>query len=257
MNEVSAENADSIRNSLYRIGGVAALICALMYVITLGVYIPAYRVGPPPATMLEWFMLFQTNPLTGLFFLGLADIVIMILWGPLALAIYDALKQSGKTWARIAISFVFVGMAVYLATNTAFSMLSLSHKYAAAITEVEKTVTLAAGQALISVSEGTGGQYTGMPLVWLAGLILSVIMLRSKTFSKATAWVGILGLGLLEASMPFAGYTTTGPTTAAVSTIIAVTYIGGGLLSLVWYILVGLRLLKLGQPEGKAHPQQS
>jgi hypothetical protein len=257
MNEVSAENADSIRNSLYRIGGVAALICALMYVITLGVYIPAYRAGPPPATMLEWFTLFQTNPLTGLFFLGLADIVIMILWGPLALAIYDALKQSGKTWARIAISFVFVGMAVYLATNTAFSMLSLSHKYAAAITEAEKTVTLAAGQALISVSEGTGGQYTGMPLVWLAGLILSVIMLRSKTFSKATAWVGILGLGLLVASMPFAGYTTTGPTTVAVSTIIAVTYIGGGLLSLVWYILVGLRLLKLGQPEGKAHPQQS
>jgi hypothetical protein len=96
-----------------------------------------------------------------------------------------------------------------------------------------------------------------MPLVWLAGLILSVIMLRSKTFSKATAWVGILGLGLLVASMPFAGYTTTGPTTASVSTIIAVTYIGGGLLSLVWYILVGLRLLKLGQPEGKAHPQQS
>jgi hypothetical protein len=257
MNKVSAENADSNRNSLYRIGGVAALICALMYVITLGVYIPAYRAGPPPATMLEWFTLFQTNPLTGLFFLGLADIVIMILWGPLALAIYDALKQSGKTWARIAISFVFVGMAVYLATNTAFSMLSLSHKYAAAITEAEKTVTLAAGQALISVSEGTGGQYTGMPLVWLAGLILSVIMLRSKTFSKATAWVGILGLGLLVASMPFAGYTTTGPTAVAVSTIIAVTYIGGGLLSLVWYILVGLRLLKLGQPEGKAHPQQS
>jgi fumarate reductase subunit D len=246
MNEVRAENADPIRNSLYRIGGVAALICALMYVVTFGVYVPAYRAGPPPATVLEWFTLFQTNPLTGLFFLGLADIVIMILWGPLALAIYDALKQSGRTWARIAISFVFVGMAVYLATNTAFSMLSLSHKYAVAATEAEKTVILAAGQALISVSEGTGGQYTGLPLVWLAGLILSVIMLWSKAFSKATAWVGILGLGLLVASMPFAGYTTTGPTTAVVSTIIAVTYIGGGLLSLAWYILVGLRLLKLG-----------
>jgi hypothetical protein len=257
MNKSGAEIADATWNGLYKTGGLAALICALMYLITLGIYIPAYRTGPPPSTVLEWFTLFQANPLTGLFFLGLADIVIMILWGPLALAIYDALKQSGKTWARIAISFVFVGMAVYLATNTAFSMLSLSHKYAAAVTEAEKTVILAAGQALISVSEGTGGQYTGMPLVWLAGLILSVIMLRSKTFSKATAWVGILGLGLLVASMPFAGYTTTGPTTAAVSTIIAVTYIGGGLLSLVWYILVGLRLLKLGQLGGKAHPQQS
>ena len=257
MNEMSAENTDSIRDSLYRIGGVACLICALTYAITLGVYVPAYRAGPPPATVLEWFTLFRTNPLTGLFFLGLADVVIVILWGPLALAIHDALRPYGKAWARIAISFVFVGMAVYLATNTAFSMLSLSHKYAAAVTEAEKLITLAAGQALISVSEGTGGQYTGMPMVWLAGLILSIIMLRNQAFSKATAWVGILGLGLLVASMPFAGYTTTGPTTAVVDAIIAVTYIGGGLLSLAWYILVGLRLLKLGQPREKVPPPEA
>ena len=257
MNKSSTETADSIWSSLYRIGGAAALICALMYVIALGIYIPANRAGPPPGTVPEWFTLFQTNPLTGLFFLGLADIVIMVLWGPMSLALYAALKQSNKTWSLIATAFVFVGMAVYLATNTAFSMLSLSHQYAAATTEAQKSVVLAAGQAMIAVSEGTGGQYTGMPLVWLAGLILSAVMLRSKVFSKAVAWVGILGLGLLLASIPFAGYTTTGPTTAVVSAIIAVTYIGGGLLSLAWYILVGLRLLKLGQLEEKALRPQS
>jgi hypothetical protein len=32
-----------------------------------------------------------------------------------------------------------------------------------------------------------------------------------------------------------------------VSAIIAVTYMGGGLLSLVWYILVGRKLLTLGR----------
>lgn len=236
-------------NGLYRIGGAAALACALMYVITLGIYVPAYRAGPPPGTVLEWFTLFQANPLTGLFFLGLADIVIMILWGPMTLALYAALKQTGKSWTMIATAFVFVGMAVYLATNTAFSMLSLSHQYPAAATEAQKSIVLAAGQAMIAVGEGTGGQYTGMPLAWLAGLILSVVMLRSRVFNKATAWVGILGLGLLLASIPFAGYTTTGPTTSVVSAIIAVTYMGGGLLSLAWYILVGLRLLKLGRFE--------
>jgi hypothetical protein len=247
----------SIRNSLYRIGGVAALICALLYVVSLGVYVTAYRVAPPPATVLEWFTLFQTNPVTGLFFLGLADIVIMILWGPLVIAIYDALGQSGKTWARVAIAFAFVGMAVYLATNTAFSMLSLSNKYAVAVSETDKTAILAAGQALISLSEGTGGQYTGMPLVWLAGLILSVIMLKNNSFSKSIAWAGILGLGLLVASMPFAGYTTTGSTTTGVKVIIAVTYTGGGLLSLAWYILVGLKLIKRGQLKGNTYSQQS
>jgi len=257
MNKSGAEIADATGNGLCKTGGLAALVCALMYLITLGIYIPAYRTGPPPGTVLEWFTLFQANPLTGLFFLGLADIVIMILWGPMSLALYAALKPSNKTWPLIATTFVFVGMAVYLATNTAFSMLSLSHQYAAATTEAEKSTVLAAGQAMLAVSEGTGGQYAGMPLAWLAGLIFSVVMLRSKAFSKATAWVGILGLGLLVASMPFAGYTTTGPTTAVVSAIIAATYIGGGLLSLAWYILVSLRLLKLGQPEGKTLPPQS
>ena len=106
-----------------------------MYVVALRVYAHAFRAGPPPSTVLEWFTVFQTNPLTGLFFLGLADIVIMILWGPMSLALYAALKQSGKSWSMIAAAFVFVGMAVYLATNTAFSMLFLSHQYAAAATE--------------------------------------------------------------------------------------------------------------------------
>jgi len=255
MDKSSVEITDSTWNGLYGIGGASALVCAVMYFIAMGVYIPANRAGPPPGTVLEWFMLFQTNPLTGLFFLGLADIVIMILWGPMSLALYAALKRFNRTWTTVATAFVFVGMAVYLATNTAFSMLSLSHQYVAATTEAQKSVVLAAGQAILAVSEGTGGQYAGMPLAWLAGLIISVVMLQSQVFSKATAWVGILGLGLLLASIPFAGYTTAGPTTTVVSAIIAVTYIGGGLLSLAWYILVGLRFLKLGQPEGKSLPQ--
>ena len=233
--------------NLYQIGGAAALICAVMYVITLAVYIPANQAGPPPSSVLEWFALFREDPLTGLFFLGLADILIMIFWSPMSLALYICLKQANKSWSLIATSFIFMGMAVYLATNTAFSMLSLSQKYALATTQADKSLLLAAGQALIAISEGTGGQYLGMPLAWLGGLILSAVMLRSQDFNKTIAWVGIIGLGLLILSIPFAGYTTTGPTTVAVGAIIAVTYLGGGLFSLAWYILVGLRLIKLGR----------
>ena len=171
----------------------------------------------------------------------------MIFWLPMSLALYICLKQANKSWSLIATSFIFMGMAVYLATNTAFSMLSLSQKYALATTQADKSLLLAAGQALIAISEGTGGQYLGMPLAWLGGLILSAVMLRSQDFNKTIAWVGIIGLGLLILSIPFAGYTTAGPTTAAVGAIIAVTYLGGGLFSLAWYILVGLRLIKLGR----------
>ncbi|MGD8996492.1 MAG: DUF4386 family protein [Anaerolineae bacterium] len=252
-----ADSTDSTWRGLYRVGGAAALICAVMYVITLGVYVPANLASPPPETVLEWFMVFEESPITGLFFLGLADIVIMILWGPMTIALYMVLRRSNRIWSLIATPTVFVGMTVYLATNTAFSMLSLSQEYAAAATGAEKSVYLAAGQAMLAVTRGTG-LYTGMALAWLAGLILSVVMLRSKAFSRATAWLGILGWGLLVGGTPFGGhYTATGATTTIQSVVIALQYIGGGLLSLAWYILVGLRLLKMGPPEGKALPQQS
>ena len=236
--------AENDWKSLYRIGGLSALICAAMYLLASAVYIPANLAGPPPGNVLEWFTLFQDHALSGLFFLGLADIAIMLLWGPLSLALYTLLKQANRTWTLIATGFVFVGMAVFLSTNTAFPMLSLSRQYAAAITEAEKSALLAAGRALIAINEGN---YWGMPLVWLGGLILSVVMLRSTVFGKAAAWVGILGMALLLLSVPFAGYTTTGPMTAAVSAIVAISYAGGGLLSLAWYILIGMRLVRLGQ----------
>jgi hypothetical protein len=241
MNESSAGTVKSTQNRLYKIGGVAALICAGMYFVALGVYIPAYRVAPPPATVLEWLTLYQAKPFTGLFFLGLADIIITILWGPMVLALYAVLKPSNQNWTMIATIFVFVGMAFFLATNMAFSMLYLSRQYAAAATEAQQSNLLSAGQAMLAVTEGA----RMLPLMPLAGLILSTVMLRSKTFSKVTAWAGILGLGFLAASGLFAGYATIGPITAITTIIVGVTYAGGGLLSLAWYILVGLRLLKL------------
>ena len=251
-----AQTVDSTWSSLFKVGGAAALLCALMYVITLVVYIPANLASPPPETVLEWFEVFEDSPITGLFYLGLADVIIMLLWGPMALALYAVLKQTNRTWSLIATAFVFVGMAVFIATNTAFSMLSLSQEYAVATTEAEKTILLAAGQSMLAVTRGIGQLYAGMHLVWLAGLVLSILMLRSGAFSRATAWVGILGFGLLVVGIIGGGhYTSTGDYTPIQAAIVAVQYIGGGLLSLAWYILVGLRLWKLGQIEGKTLPQ--
>ena len=49
-----------------------------MYLTAMAIYIIAYSAGPPPSTVIEWFTLLQNNWLAGLFFLGFADIVIMI-----------------------------------------------------------------------------------------------------------------------------------------------------------------------------------
>ena len=254
MNQVTdAETADSRWKWLHIVGGVAALVIPLMYITTGVIVVRGYSTGPFPTNVTEWFAVFKDDWLTGLFYLGFADIIITIASGPMSLALYFALRRVSRTCMIIATPFVFVGIAVYLTSNISFAMLSLSSQYAAA-TEAQKPMFLAAGQATLAVTEGTGG-LLGMALVWVAGLIMSAVMLRSKTFGKVIAYVGILAFVLLLAAVPFGGYTEVTPRGPVLTVMIYVLNFGGGLLSMVWYILVGLRLLKLGRLEGKARSE--
>ncbi len=230
---------------LYRLGGAACLAIALLYLSAVAVYAPAMRQGPAPTTVLEWFDLLQDNQIVGLFYLGFADIPIVILFGPVALALHAALKQTDKVWASIATPFAFVGMAVYLATNVSFSMRALSGEYAAATTEAQRAAILAAGHALISITHGTGG-VAGLALIWLAALIFSILMLRDRKMGGAIAWTGIIAFGLLVPSFLFAGYTY-GASSGIGEALALITSVGGGLLSLLWYILLGLRLIRMSR----------
>jgi hypothetical protein len=114
------------------------------------------------------------------------------------LALCVALWQVNRGGVLIATASSLLGTGVYLASNQAFSMLALSQKFAAATTEVQRTTYLASGEALLAVHDGTGS-YASLLLVLLAGLIVSIIMLRSGVFGKATAVMGLLanGFGLV------------------------------------------------------------
>jgi hypothetical protein len=250
------ERSDHTLRQLLRIGGLAALGCAVVYLLAYGIHIAAMRAGPLPATALEWLALLQSNTMRGLFFLGLDAIVIMILWIPMTLALHAALKRCNPTWALVGAAFAFVGIAVYLATNAPFFMLSLSRQYAMATAEAERSILLAAAEATLAMHSGTGAQHSGMPLAWLGGLMLSGVMLRSPLFSRDTAWSGILGMGLSLASIPVARSAPTWPPTLFVTGVVAFVYAGGGVLSWAWYVALGWSLLRAGQAEGKAPSQQ-
>jgi len=245
----NTDTAETSWNSLYKIGALAALVMVAAYLVSMPVYFSAYSKAPPPATVLEWLTLFQNDWITGLFFLGLADIVIMVAWIPLSLALLAALWQAGKTLMTVAAGAAFVGISSYLSTNIAFSMLSLSREYAAATADAQKSLILSAGQALIAQSQGTGA-YMGS-LVWVAALLISVVMLRGSTFGKITAYIGIVAFALLLIGVPFSSYTsvTPGGPGPVVTAIIAIQYAGGGILSMVWYFLVGRRLLQMARPQ--------
>lgn len=224
--------------ALYVTAGVAALIIALL----IPLQVVAYLVWPPPleGSAREWFALFQSNRLIGLLSL---DLLLMIDYALIVftlLALYIALRDISPSIMLIAVVFNLLAIAIYFASSTAIEMMTLSSRYAAAASEAERAVFLAAGEGLMATYTGTAF-HAGYIVASLAGIVIPLVMLRSPHFSKLTAYMGILGntvgLGLYV------------PVVGLWLSVFSVVFLE------VWYILLGLRLLQMGrasQREGDA-----
>ncbi|HYG58219.1 MAG TPA: DUF4386 family protein [Symbiobacteriaceae bacterium] len=224
--------------SLYKLGGVAALIAAaltLSEVVVLALY-------PPPGTINGWFTLFQTNKLLGLLDLWGLELLMYIAFIAVFLALYLVLRKANQGLMAIATILALLGIGIFLATNNPFSMLSLSNQYAAAATDVERSMLLAAGQALLANTSqrAIGGFNMGLFLVSIAGLIASSVMLLSNAFQKATAYIGILANAL-----SLADYLRQALTSSAVVALLVI--LPNALLLITWFVLVGRRLYQLGR----------
>ena len=229
-------------NGLYRVGGLSALLA----VAIVGIEAVVAVAWPPPTTVLGWFTLFQTNRVLGLLDHMVLDLVVCALLGPLFLALYVALKDANETWAAVATPFAFLGIGAYWATNTTFSLLYLSDQYAAASTDADRSMFLAAGQAIGAIDQ-YGMFYTaGFLLVVVASLIVSFVMLRSHVFGKGTSYLGILAGALVLADNLIVALV------ASTSVVLALPAFVGGFLMFVWWVLVGLRLYHLGREERPA-----
>lgn len=179
-------SADAHWNDLYKIGAWASIIMLVL----IPIHIIIFVLWPPPATVEEFFALFQKNWLLGLLSLDLIYILNNILLSLIYLALYQALKQTNAALMTAALMLGLLGIAAYFTSNPAFEMLSLSRQYAAATDATQQTILLAAGHSQLASFTGTAFDvYYVLNGVIL--LILSWVMLRSPLFSKATAWWGL------------------------------------------------------------------
>lgn len=223
-----AETGDSDWNWLYKIAGAVAVLSAVF----LPLQIIVFFISPPPSTVLGWFTLFQNNRLFGLLDMDLLMIVDNALLIPIVLALQVALRRESESVMAIATTIWLVAIATYFASNPAINLLSLSDQYATAATEAQRAMFLAAGQAMLTMWTGTAFQIFYI-LGSLAPILVSVVMLRSNLFGKVIAYMGILAnviaLGIYV------------PTIGVYIAIFSVLFLE------VWYILIGRRLLQLGQ----------
>jgi hypothetical protein len=237
--ESNAETADSTWYSLYRVGGASGVIAGALFLIEMIFYIAS--AAPSLTDAAGWFTLFHNNRLVGLVDFGILELYGLVLFVPLFLALYAALRRANASYMAIATTLALVGTAANFATSKLFTLLSLSDLYAAATTEAQRSLFLAAGQAALAVSAagGIGGSVEGGIPLAVAGLIISAVMLQSSAFGKVTAFVGILanGIGLTM----YIG-------AAAVSTPGGSPLFGAFfLLFVTWVILIGRRLFQLSR----------
>jgi hypothetical protein len=140
-----------------------------------------------------------------------------------------------------AAAIVTIGVTTSFANHSGFSLLHLSDRYAAVVTQAERSQLLAAGEAVIAADlwNSSGGYMAGI-LLQGAGVLISAIMLCSKDFSKVTAYAGILGNGF-----DFVQHILH-PFTPSVSTALLML---AGPFYLIWFPMLAQDLFRLGRVE--------
>ena len=222
--------------SLYKLGGWAAVIFILYSLVTMVVM---FGLGTPPTTASDVFQMLEENKLIGLLRLDILTLFTIPLYYVIFLGIYVSLRKTDLSYATLGTLATFVGVTLLLATPSVFSLLSLSDQFIAATTEFQRNQLLAAGEAILvsDMWHGSGAILGGL-LSLIGALILSAVMVKSESFAKATAYVGIMtyGLDLLRSLIGFFA-----PQVSMVLMAIA------GTLYLVWFPLLARDLFRLSR----------
>lgn len=228
--------------SIHLLGGLAAILSLIAVVadIVIG-SATGGSLSALPQTAVERFAQFQQSPWLGLYNLDLLNTVNQLISIPVYFALYAALRKFNKPYALLGLIVFLLGTTIFVANNTALPMLELSRKYAIA-TEAQKSLLAAAGEAMLARGEhGSLGVFFSFSLPTLAALVMSLVMSDGRVFSKANAYVGILGNTLM---LVYVVLVTFAPSVKEVAMMVAMP---GGLLLVAWMVMFTIRLFRLSK----------
>jgi hypothetical protein len=205
----NAETPDSRWNWLFKVSGTAALILGALFLAAL---ISLISASLRPTAINGWLFIFQNNWLIVLFKLnaGLEGMQFDRLYG------LNALDMAIMTLVAI----MFLGLCAALMRTSKVGSIT------------------AALLPFLGIVVYIATKLAGRSAVMAAGLIISFVMLRSKIFSKIIAFVGILACVCLLVG-DFGTSEITHSSTVAL--LVGIGYV----LLMIWFFLVGRRLLQL------------
>jgi hypothetical protein len=231
---MNTESGEPNWRILYRAGATAPLIALAFYLSQFAI---VFSGATYPTTPEGWFVLLQHSKLLGLFFLNALDVISIALLGCMFLALYVALRHTHPSITAIAAFFALLGIAVFVSSRTdaVSATLSLNDQYAAAATEAQRSQVVTAAQAVFAPTRATP-ETAGFFFVAVAGLLFSLVTLRSAKLSRVAAYVGLL-----------AGLVTVADDISVVVAPMLTAFLMpiNGLLWLVWWLLISRGLFRL------------
>lgn len=226
--------------TIYLVGGVAAL---LSFMGTVGdiVFGSNTDITLIPQTAIERFAEFNESWLLGLYHLDFLNVLTAILMIPAYFALVGLHRNKNLPYALIAAVLTLIGTIIFVSNNTALPMLELSNKYYSVADQSQRTLIAAAGEAMLAQgAHGSFGALMGFMFQSVAGFSMALVLLHGKIFSKLVSWLGVIGTALL---LIYVILVTFVPALESIAVIMAAP---GGLLALVWTLLIGIKLTKSG-----------
>jgi hypothetical protein len=232
MDELSARQ----EKQSYCWGGVASLLLAIGYVVT----IPLYSwVGMPPAAGGEAWFHYLPGKTTVWWAILWLMVITDLLYLPVAWALWLALRKAAKNLmlASVACLALFVVLDLAVTWTAHASLLMLFQSYTSTGDEARRAACLAAAD-YASVAWTTPLLRFYVIVIPALGILFAGVAMLKANFAKITAFTGIV-TGLLGV------FSQTGFSPLIMSAAIG---------STLWFLLVGLRLLRLS---ASPNPAQS
>jgi hypothetical protein len=226
---------DPNETRIYRWGGVAAIALALSYLVITVLYIQAGAV--PSGGGEAWLQYLATRTTAWWAILGLS-VLTDVLFLPMCVALHLALRSIDRSAALAGVGllalFALLDLAVTWPNYAA--LITLSGDYAAAGTDVERGPVVAAAAYAVSVLDSTVWAAYAILIPALGILVLGLLM-RTGPFGRGTAYLGLV-TGIFGMIAVIGGIVWGPLGTLAIPTSILTT---------VWVLIVGIRLLRLGR----------
>jgi hypothetical protein len=232
--KMMVHTVDSDGQSLYRVGGISALALGIAYIVIIALYVP---IGASPhgaearLTYLAenttvWWAILSLSVLTDFLFI------------PVALSLYFALKGINKYVMLIATTFVgmFIVLDLALTWTNYTALITFSGNYAAATTDAQRAVVIAAATYPSAVLESSL-LFVYNSLTLALGILMTGFVMLKGIFSKSTAYVG-LATGIFGMIAVVGSFFV-----SALGAIIIL----ASVFTTIWLFFVGYRLYDLSQ----------